>query len=281
MKTFSVGPRRERFRPVPCPLCGSERAAVRIAGKGYRFVECLDCRLTYQNPQPLFDDLARRYGQSYFRYEKANEANFFRLMELGLQDIGFGALAASLPAPRRALDVGCATGMLLERLRSEGWEVQGLDLCRQSALYAGAKRGVPVFVGTLEQARLPDESFSLVHFSHLIEHLPDPAAFLREVRRILRPQGLAVVTTPNIDGLQARLFRERWRSAIADHLCLFSTRTLRRLLESCGLRVLKIQTWGGLAQGTAPRWLKRPADVLAKRFGFGDVVLMLVGKQTG
>jgi 2-polyprenyl-3-methyl-5-hydroxy-6-metoxy-1,4-benzoquinol methylase len=281
MKTFSVGPRRERFRTVPCPLCGSERQAVRLIGQGYRFVDCLDCRLTYQNPQPLFDDLARRYGPSYFQYERANEANFFRLMELGLQDIGFHRLAESLPAPRRLLDVGCATGLLLERLRSEGWEVQGLDLCRQSARYAEARRGVPVFVGTLEQARFPDESFSLVHFSHLIEHLPDPAGFLREVRRILRPQGLAVVTTPNIDGLQARLFRERWRSAIADHLCLFSRRTLRRLLESCGFQVLKIQTWGGLAQGAAPGWLKRPADILAKRLGFGDVVLMLAGKQMG
>jgi 2-polyprenyl-3-methyl-5-hydroxy-6-metoxy-1,4-benzoquinol methylase len=281
MKTFSMGPRGERFRSVPCPLCGSERRAERITGKGYRFVTCLDCRLVYQNPQPLFADLARRYGHSYFEYERANEANFFRLMELGLRDIGFERLTETLPDPKRVLDVGCATGMLLERLRAGGWEAQGLDLCRESARYAQVKRGVPVFVGTLEQARFPDESFTLVHFSHLIEHLSDPAGFLREVRRILRPQGYAVVTTPNIDGLQSRLFRERWRSAIADHLCLFSRRTLRRLLESCGFRVLKTQTWGGLARGTAPGWLKLPADVLAKRFGFGDVVLMLVRKQTG
>jgi 2-polyprenyl-3-methyl-5-hydroxy-6-metoxy-1,4-benzoquinol methylase len=168
--------------------------------------------------------------------------------------------------------------MLLESLRADGWEVQGLDLCRQSAGYAQAKRGVPVFVGTLEQARFPDASFGLVHFSHLIEHLPNPAGFLREVHRILRPEGYAVVTTPNIDGLQARLFRERWRSAISDHLCLFSRKTLRRLLSDSGFRVLKTQTWGGLAAGTAPAWLKRPADVLAKRLGFGDVVLMLVCK---
>jgi hypothetical protein len=87
-----------------------------------------------------------------------------------------------------------------------------------------------------------------------------------------------VATTPNIDGLQARLFRERWRSAIADHLCLFSKKTLRRLLAASGFRVLKTQTWGGLAAGTAPGWLKRSADLLAKRLGFGDVVLMLVAK---
>jgi SAM-dependent methyltransferase len=281
MKTYSSGPRKERFRRIRCPLCGSGRRAGRFEGRGYRFVTCLDCGLVYQNPQPLPSGLPARYGQSYFEYERRNEDNFFRLMELGLKDVGFAALADGLPRPRRALDVGCATGMLLAGLRAGGWEVQGLDLCRQSARFAREERGVPVFVGTLEQARFPDSSFHLVHFSHLIEHLPDPAGFLREVRRILHPQGYAVVVTPNIDGLQARLFRGRWRSAIADHLCLFSRRTLRRLLAGSGFRVLKTQTWGGLAAGAAPGWLKRPADVLAKRLGFGDVVLMLAAKQTG
>ncbi len=278
MKTYSAGPRRERFRPIPCPLCGSGRCARRFEGRGYRFVTCLDCRLVYQNPQPLPSGLPGRYGQSYFEYERCNEGNFFRLMELGLRDIDFASLSEGLPRPRRVLDVGCATGMLLASLRAGGWEVQGLDLCRQSARFAQKERGVPVFVGTLEQVRFPDASFHLVHFSHLIEHLPDPVGFLREVHRILRPEGYAVVTTPNIDGLQARLFRGHWRSAIADHLCLFSKRTLHRLLAGSGFRVLKTQTWGGLAAGTAPGWLKRPADVLAKRLGFGDVVLMLVRK---
>jgi 2-polyprenyl-3-methyl-5-hydroxy-6-metoxy-1,4-benzoquinol methylase len=279
MKTFSVGPRREHFRKIPCPICGSIRYRARITGKGYRFVSCRDCRLTYQNPQPLFADLSRRYGQSYFEYELRNEANFFYLMELGLRDVGFERLTESLPRPRRVLDVGCATGMLLERLRAGGWEVQGLDLCREAARHAQWERGIPVFVGTLEQARFRDESFEAIHFSHLIEHLPDPAGFLIEVRRILRPGGYVLVTTPNIAGLQALLFGERWRSAIADHLCLFSRRTLRRLLESSGFQVLKTQTWGGLALGTVPGWLKRPADFLAKRLGFGDVVLMLARKK--
>ena len=281
MKTYSAGPRRERFSPIACPLCGSGRYAPRFEGSGYRFVTCLDCRLVYQNPQPLPSGLPGRYGQSYFEYERRNEDNFFRLMELGLRDIDFAGLAEGLPHPRRALDVGCATGMLLASLHAGDWEVQGVDLCPQSARYALEERGVPVFVGTLEQARFPESSFQLVHFSHLIEHLPGPAGFLREVHRILRPEGFAVVTTPNIDGLQARLFRGRWRSAIADHLCLFSKKTLRRLLADSGFRVLRTQTWGGLAAGAAPGWLKRPADVLAKRLGFGDVVLMLAAKQTG
>jgi 2-polyprenyl-3-methyl-5-hydroxy-6-metoxy-1,4-benzoquinol methylase len=289
MKSFSIGPsgdsplwrrglsprRRERFADVPCPGCGSTRRRPRFRGKGCRFVSCRDCLLVYQNPQPLFEDLKGRYGQAYFQYELANEENFHRLMELGLADVDFTGRTAGLPPGRRFLDVGCATGRLLESMRGRGWEVRGVDLCPESAAYAWSHRRVEVFAGTLHEARFDDASFQAVHFSHLIEHVPSPRALLSEVRRILEPEGWAVLTTPNVDGLQARLFRGLWRSAIADHLTLFSVRTLRRLLEDCGFRVLAIQTWGGLAKGTAPAWLKGPVDRWAKRRGHGDVVLML------
>ena len=236
---------------------------------------CRDCRLVYQDPQPLPGELGGRYGRAYFEYEIRNEANFHRLMELGLRDIGFERRAGGFPAGRAFLDVGCATGMLLEGMRARGWQVQGVDLCRESAEFAAARRGVPVFAGTLEQAGFPDAAFQVVHFSHLIEHVSSPRAFLAEVRRVLAHDGFAVVTTPNVDGLQARLFAGGWRSAIADHLTLFSRRTLRRMLEQCGFQVEAAQTWGGLAMGTVPSWVKRPADRLAKRLGFGDVVLMV------
>jgi len=242
-------------------------------------VRCSGCRLVFQNPQPVFDDLRRRYAERYFRYELENEHNFFGLMKLGLSDIRFDRLSAGIPRPRRFLDVGCATGMLLAHLRNRGWEVEGVEVCPQSAEHGVRERGLRIHVGTLEEASLPPDAFAVVHFSHLIEHVPDPRAFLCEVRRILAPDGHLIVTTPNVDGFQARLFGQRWRSAIADHLVLFSKRTLRETLARSGFRVVKVRTWGGLAKGAAPGWIKRPVDALAKPLGFGDVVLMLAVKQ--
>jgi 2-polyprenyl-3-methyl-5-hydroxy-6-metoxy-1,4-benzoquinol methylase len=227
----------------------------------------------------VFEDLRRRYGPEYFTYELANEENFFGLMRLGLADIAFDRVAAGMPSPRTFLDVGCATGMLLQWMQGRGWGVQGVDVCRESAEYGERVRGVRIRAGTLEEARFPDRSFAVAHFSHLIEHVSDPRAFLREVRRVLRDDGRAVITTPNIEGLQARLFGARWRSAIVDHLVLFSRRTLRRVLAEEGFAIEREVTWGGLAAGTAPAWLKRPVDRLAKRLGFGDVMLFLARKR--
>jgi len=228
----------------------------------------------YQNPQPTPASLKRRYSAAYFDYEITNEDNFFNLMLLGLSDIGFHNLP-DLDKTRGFLDIGCATGRLLEHLAGLGWPTKGVELCEESAEYGRRTRGLDIHAGTLYDAAFPAASWGVIHFSHLLEHVPEPRRFLQEVLRVLDPAGYAVITTPNISGLQARLFRTEWRSAIADHLYLFSKRTLLALLDDVGFIVERMVTWGGLAAGTAPRLIKRPMDKLAKRLGFGDVMLAL------
>jgi 2-polyprenyl-3-methyl-5-hydroxy-6-metoxy-1,4-benzoquinol methylase len=278
-KTYSSTPGVERQENVPCPCCGSTMARPLLACDGFAFVRCSSCSVVYQNPRPVFEHVRQRYAADYFSYELSNEGSFFGLMRMGLRDIDFAQVATALPTPRRFLDIGCATGMLIESMKGEGWEVQGVDVCRESAEYGVTHRGVAIFPGTLEEARFPPASFAAVHFSHLIEHLPDPRSFLAEVRRILLPGGCVIVTTPNIDGFQARLFGAAWRSAIADHLVLFSKMTLRRLLVESGFQVRRCVTWGGLAVDSAPDLIKRPVDRLAKRWGFGDVMMFLAAKS--
>jgi 2-polyprenyl-3-methyl-5-hydroxy-6-metoxy-1,4-benzoquinol methylase len=278
-KTYSSVPGAERQETVPCPCCGGAESRRFLPCDGFLFVKCRACGIVYQNPRPVFDDLRRRYDNDYFSYELSNEAAFFNLMRLGLADVRFDERTASVRSPRRFLDIGCATGMLIEAMGKEGWETRGVDVCRPSAEYGIKHRGVDIFIGTLEEARFPDASFQVIHFSHLIEHVPDPPSFLREVRRVLAPGGLAVITTPNVDGFQARLFGKGWRSAIADHLVLFSRRTLGKLLVDSGFDVEQSVTWGGLAKGTFPPVIKNPVDRMAKRLGFGDVVLLLAAKR--
>ena len=236
-KTYSSVPGEERQETVPCPCCGSRDYRPFLACNGFGFVKCRSCAIVFQNPRPVFDDVRRRYAADYFSYELTNESTFFGLMRLGLDDIRFREQdERKARTPRTFLDIGCATGMLIESMKGEGWDARGVDVCRESAEYGRQHRGVDIFPGTLDEARFADGQFGVVHFSHLIEHVPDPRGFLGEVRRILAPGGYAVITTPNIDGLQARLFGKAWRSAIADHLVLFSKKTLARACRGVRLR---------------------------------------------
>jgi SAM-dependent methyltransferase len=277
LKTFSSSISSRRHAQIKCNLCGADKTREYLKGQDFLFVKCRECGLVYQNPQPVISEIQNRYNQHYFRYEYENADNFFNLMLLGLKDIGYTEKKLKEWKDKTFIDIGCATGKLLAYFRDLGWKSQGVEICKESAGYARKKRGVQVFIGTLSQAQFACQSFSLIHFSHLIEHVPDPRALLEEVKRILKPDGRAVITTPNCDGLQAKLFKSNWRSAIADHLFLFSQKTLSRLLSALNFKIHNIVTWGGLAKGTAPGFIKKPVDRLAKKLGFGDVVLFEVG----
>jgi SAM-dependent methyltransferase len=267
---------------VPCALCGGEAFSRYWDCEGFSFVACRRCGLIQQNPQSSPEAVASRYGEAYLRYEEENQYAYRDLELLALADLGLESESAPLfdrarAAGRspRALDVGCATGALLAALRDSGWDPQGVEISEAQAGCGERRHGLPIFAGTLEAAAFPAASFDLVHASHLIEHLNSPASFLDEAARVLAPGGLLVLTTPNADGLQARLLGPKWRSAIYDHLYLFSLRTLRALLESRGFAVARVVTWGGWARGLRPAFIKKPMDLLAKPLGFGDVMAIL------
>jgi len=282
VKTFSKSPSEKEFAEISCGLCGSSRYRRIWKSGGIPFVKCRSCGLVYQNPQPVQEQLLGRYDEEYFDYEKENEANFLNLMKLGLRDVGFFGREAQIRASAEALgrtasflDIGCATGALIEYLGSSGWNAEGVEVCAPSARFGIEEKGLNIHIGTLEAAGFPDSSFDVVHCSHLIEHLTDPDAFIAETARILRPGGIVIIVTPDISGFQALLFRGGWRSAINDHMHLFSKKTLSKLLRKHGFVIQKSVSWGGLAAGTAPKLLKSAADRIVKPLGAGDVVCIM------
>jgi len=289
MKTFSMPASGAQGNMIPCALCESKNPEVfkpALECEGFSFVRCKKCGLVQRNPQLNEKEIIARYssiyGNDYLSYEIANEEAFLRLQQLALKDAGFPGfqkklfnkyLQGNAVDKPSIIDIGCATGALINHLKDNKWQVTGVEIS-PCAEYARKERGLDVRSVPLEENNFPEGSFDVLLASHLIEHLNDPMSFLKEVYRVLKPSGRAFITTPNINGFQARLFKENWRSAIFDHLYLFSDRTLVKMLKISGFKINRIRTWGGLAAGAAPLWLKKPADFLVKRFNCGDVMII-------
>ncbi|MDR0663286.1 MAG: class I SAM-dependent methyltransferase [Spirochaetaceae bacterium] len=275
-KTWSTPVQDEARLKIPCALCDGEDFVPYLRCAGFAYVRCKRCSLVQMNPQPDEAAVKRRYsGADYFEYELENEKAFFNLGLLALADAGFYAIEEGLrPEERRVLDIGCATGALLGYLAGRGWRAEGVEINGKQAEYARRERGLTIHERPLEENQFPTGSFSVIIASHLIEHLRRPHSFLAETRRILTPRGHLLLTTPNCTGFQARLYANKWRSAIFDHLYLFSVKTISRLLREEGFHIEKTVTWGGLAAGSAPRPVKTLFDKLAKPLGFGDVVMI-------
>jgi ubiquinone/menaquinone biosynthesis C-methylase UbiE len=147
------------------------------------------------------------------------------------------------PSGRPLLDVGCHTGVFVEIAARHGWDAWGVEPSRWAVDLAQG-RGLRVVQGTLETADLPEATFDVVTMWDVIEHLIDPSSALERVHRLLKPSGLAVLHTIDIESLFARLMGARWPWLMEMHVFYFSRRTLRAMLEKCGFQVLSDRPQG-------------------------------------
>jgi len=137
---------------------------------------------------------------------------------------------------QQILDVGCATGTFLRTLQIQGFtHLAGLEISSEQADYAREQFGIKVFKDFSE---VPDSSVDLVTMYAVLEHFSDPVAVMSEVVRVLKKDGRVVIDVPNMASLYRWMTGRSWLWLIPPaHLQYFSPRSLKRLLNDCGLRI--------------------------------------------
>lgn len=154
-------------------------------------------------------------------------------------------LLRKAPSETRLLDVGCSSGAHLRAAAKAGFEVEGVEPSPEAAESA-RRAGFKVFTGLLEEARYRDGAFDAVTLIELVEHLREPRALLAECRRILRPGGVLMVTTPNAASLTAKVLGADWEvfslRGMGGHVSFFNPASLRLLAARTGFEVTRIET---------------------------------------
>ena len=241
------------MRPVSCEIDGSNDASFILQSpmSDGPLVRCRKCGLFYISPR--INDYAFRD----FVHEDRDTRNetLVAAAEIAFPDASvevndvrrrtFQQRLQRILVWRRSgslLDVGCERGFFLEAARRH-FEVYGVETNSNTAEQA-RRVGADVFNGTLREANYPDAAFDVVTAFHVIEHVDSPRVQLQEMFRILKPGGLLVVETPNIDNMWFRVFRSRWRQFIHDHYFFFDPRTMALLLKSVGFTPLEVSTIG-------------------------------------
>ena len=142
-----------------------------------------------------------------------------------------------------ALDVGSGNGTYLSFLKHYGWKVQGLDLSRKASEIAKNNLDIDVYVGELEDANFPANTFDYINMSHVLEHVTSPRNTLKKVKELLKPGGIVYIEVPNYESFSRKTSGEYWYAwETPRHLYTFSPDTLKRFIQESGLTVAKIET---------------------------------------
>ena len=107
----------------------------------------------------------------------------------------------------RLLDLGCGDGTLLWLAKRDGWEVKGVELFPEHTKVVRETLGLDVETSDITSYEDVKEAWDCVVLTHVLEHLPDPVAALKKIRRLMKPGGVAVLEFPNVDAFDAQLRR--------------------------------------------------------------------------
>ncbi|MGB7414051.1 MAG: class I SAM-dependent methyltransferase [Thermosynechococcaceae cyanobacterium] len=219
-----------------------------------------DCGLVWLDPMPFASEIGKAY-ETYCTHD-SNEVTAkasglrsliwrachavwltsFSVLGVKQEKISLDNLYL-IQKPGRLLEVGCGAGKYLNRMKQSGWEVEGVDFDPKVAKTVADRYSINIHTGTLESIGYADQSFDAVTMNHVIEHIPDPVALLKECNRILKPGGSLIVVTPNISAWGHQQFGSSWLHLDPPrHLFLFSQETLKSCAQKAGFGQMRTLT---------------------------------------
>jgi SAM-dependent methyltransferase len=259
---------------VKCPICqtighknvfSDYNRRDRFVYEG-TYVQCLNCSLIYLINPPSWEKLVQLYSSLEPTVTASGGRNNPKtLMERVLSPIplwrkylkktGFRSHSWPLDVvpklSKRILDVGCGDGERLLEFFRRGYDVWGVDVGAQSVELC--RKILPdghFFQGELPEIKLERSSFDFIRIDNALEHMPNPREVVQEVLRLLRPAGKIMIYVPNGMSFTMRFFKGGSISSwMPFHLQLFTCKSLKKVLEDCGFKNIKIYGY------SPPTWI--------------------------
>lgn len=205
------------FKAMSCNRC-QHAFQVMIPDEQIMNVIYKEC---YNYPSPMLSGFAQEREKIFLKY-------FLDEIQPICQERGL----------KRVLEIACFDGFILNELAKKGFEVFGCDPSQGADI--AAKFGIKVHKQYFESKSFLErnETFDIVIFRHFIEHVPDPAALIADVEKVVRKDGLMIIETPNI---QYYLQKGSIESFTPQHYQNFSITSLGKVLAKAGWEMVDYQ----------------------------------------
>ena len=227
-----------------CPLCqtqNSEVSSVNFSGSKAKgiLIECKKCGLCYLGD--YLKDRKKIYDENYSVWGDVNEGEEKIVRESKINN--FDYLLKNIKQAgknKKLLDIGTGRGYLLEAARKQGFDCYGVELSEYTSKKALEKFPGKIFNGKLEESEYPDNFFDVITMTDVIEHITNPIGFFEEIKRILRKNGIILITTPNTSSVIRKIMAKNWFQYKEEHVIYWNRTSIEFLMRKIGFKVLKI-----------------------------------------
>jgi 2-polyprenyl-3-methyl-5-hydroxy-6-metoxy-1,4-benzoquinol methylase len=244
----------EDFIEVPCPACSSFSHEQPFKKNGFTYVFCGACETLYMNPRPSPAVLESFYKTSE-NYAYWNKYIFPATEEVRRERIFVPRVDRTLELCRKyqselksLLEVGAAFGTFCSEMASRNVFERIVAVEPTPDLANTCRRkGIETIEKPIEMVSFAEEDkFDVIASFEVIEHLFSPGDFIIHCRKLLKVNGLLILTCPNNKGFDFVVLGTQCESIDHEHLNYYNPKSLALLLKSHGFNILEVQTPGKL-----------------------------------
>ncbi len=253
----------------PCGYCKAKQSlklyqTSSISADTFYLNRCLICHAVFLTPRPTREQLDRAYGDTYYGQGQLKFTVFIEKMLDYFRLLRVRRTNRYISPPAKILDIGCGNGRFLGYLIERSFTGYGIELPGKAAERAAQIPGLHLKVGQLAEEDFGEDFFDGICMWHVFEHLTEPKETLRIIQRILKPGGYLIMSLPNIDSLQSKLFRGSWLHLDPPkHLFFLESPVLISEMKTLGFNLIKINYFSleqnpfGFQQSILNRFLGR------------------------
>ncbi|WP_026714712.1 class I SAM-dependent methyltransferase [Flavobacterium daejeonense] len=201
--------------------------------------ETLDMLITH--PQPSLENLEKYYESEDYISHTDNKRSLFEKAYHFVKGIALknklNLINSQQTAKGRILDIGAGTGDFLSVVKNDGWQTVGIEPSDRAKGIAIGK-GIAFVENTTE---LENHSFDVITMWHVLEHVPDLNFQIKELKRLLKPNGTLIVAVPNFKSFDAKHYGIYWAAFdVPIHFWHFSKKAIQMLFEKENMKLEKV-----------------------------------------
>lgn len=236
-----------------CPVCNRQKIDQQFSAKDYTVSQnifsiwqCNDCTVRFTQDVPAQDAIGAYYAsENYISHSDTKKGiinslyHLVRKRTLGTKKnlivketgISTGAI----------LDIGCGTGAFLDTMQTAGWHISGLEPDETARTKAAELYNIlPQESDKLFELQLG--SFNAITMWHVLEHVHNLHAYIKQIETLLAPAGKLFIAVPNYTSKDATIYGEHWAAYdVPRHLYHFSPESIEQLVSMHGLKLTAVK----------------------------------------
>ncbi|MFA6532943.1 MAG: class I SAM-dependent methyltransferase [Patescibacteria group bacterium] len=219
-----------------CYLCNKKSSLV-YQIKNRSIYQCLDDNLFFSADK---NNTSFAYNQDYYRSSPYTQLPIFK--DIYFQNKINKIKTLYLNGELNILDVGCGWGNFLQILNKNHLLYLGIDISQEAVAICQKNTLNCRETDLIKLSKNSRQKYSVITFFQVIEHLKNPLEYLKAAKKLLKKNGILLITTPNNNSPLRSLFGPKWSVYnTPSHYFFYSKKSLRRLLKMSGFNSFEIK----------------------------------------